>query len=65
MNIKKLLKAGLARYVEEHKSTPKQPRGHTGSKHARGRTRPRTWHRNLRARRKQQKLARRAQRRKR
>lgn len=62
MNIKKLLKAGLAHYIEKHQSTPKQPRGYAGSKHARGSIRSRTWHRDLRARRKRQRQARKAQR---
>lgn len=62
MNIKKLLKAGLARYIEKHQSTPKQPRGHAGSNHARARRRPRGWHQDLRAARKRQKRARREQR---
>ena len=62
MRLAKLLKEGIARYVTRHSIAPDLPKGQAGSKHQRGRQKPRNYRKKRRGKRKCQRAARRAQR---
>ena len=63
MRLAKMLKEGIARYVTKHSAvTANVPKGSAGSKHARGRQKPRNHRKMLRTQRKRQRQARLAQR---